>query len=252
MSENDTGAQSVPAEGGGRKSLNDRVGHIGNAFRELKQAPVLAVVIAISGFTGTLLLGELFSDVYGQMNPLGIEDRAEMLTEDLMRKSENIEGKVVEITDLLLEMQAGDVQDPELLQAKISELLESIDGIRPDLSEVVSLRSDMFLVTALQKDFDIEMANMSPIADVVIKMNDGVTLCKERYTLATSHNGNPRTIIPGISLVAPTGEREVAPTASNGTMLEIENDLGRIVVAYRSHNIIANEAYYGFDVTCPA
>ena len=87
MRENDAGAEGIPAQTKGRKTLNDRLGHIGNAFRELKQAPVLAGVIGISGITGSLLLGEVFSDVYGLMNPLGIEDRAEILTENLMLKS---------------------------------------------------------------------------------------------------------------------------------------------------------------------
>jgi hypothetical protein len=251
MRENDAGTDDIPAQKKGRKTLNDRLGHIGNAFRELKQAPVLAGIIGISGLAGSLLLGEVFSDVYGKMNPLGIENMAEILTQDLIRKSENIEEKVVEISGLLLQMQSGDVQDPEALQGKISELLESINGIRPNLSEVVSLRNDMFLAAARQKDYDIAMVNMSPIPDVMIKMNDGVTLCKERYTLAIDNSGNPRTTSPRITLTSPTGESFFVNQARVGEPIIVDDNLGRIVVVYQAHEVIANEAFYGFDLNCP-
>ena len=251
MSENGAGAERTAAEAKSRKSLNERLAHIGNAFREFKQAPVLAGVIGISGIAGSLLLGEVFSDVYGKVNPLGIENKAEILTQDLIQKSENIEEKVVEISGLLLQMQSGDVEDPEALQEKISELLESINGIRPNLSEVVSLRNDMFLATARQKDYDIDMVNMSPIPDVMIKMNDGVTLCKERYTLATDHSGNSRTNSPRITLTSPTGESSFVNQARVGEPIIVDDDLGRIVVVYQAHEVIANEAFYGFDLNCP-
>lgn len=252
MSENGAEAERVPGGGKGRKSLNERLAHIGNAFREFKQAPVLAGIIGVSGIGGSLLLGEIFSDVYGLINPLRIEDQAEILTQELIKKSENIEGKVVEISDLLLQMQSGDVQDPQELQGKIKELLESINGIRPNLSEVVSLRNEMFLATARQKEYDIEMVEMSPIPDFMIKMNDGVTLCKERYTLATDHSGNPRTNSPRITLTSPTGESSFVNQAGVGDPIIIDDDLGRIVVVYQAHEVIANEAYYGFDLTCPS
>lgn len=244
---------TVDALGEGKmKFLNRRLKHIENAYLELKKEPVLALLIFVIGFSCSLVIGELFSDAYGQLNPLGIEDRAEILTETLVQKSEDIEGKVVEISALLERIQAGEMQSPDELQGKISALLDSIEGIRPELINVVGLRNDMNLAVARQKDNDIEAVNMSPIPDVVTKMNDGATLCKERYTLAVSDNRYVNVSArPRISLTSPSGQYSIDEDAHIGNIFVIDDEFGRVVVTYRAYEIIADEAYYSFDFRCP-
>lgn len=210
-------------------------------------------MIVVAGFSGSLVLGELFSDAYSQLNSLGIEDRAEILTETLVQKSEDIEGKVVEISALLERMQSGEVQNPDELQGKITELLDRIEGIRSELTNVVGLRNDMNLAAARQKEYDIEAMNVFPIPDVITKMNDGATLCKERYSLEVADNSaGIQSARPLITLTSPSGKDDWATFANVGQSFVIDDEYGRVVVTYRAHQIIADEAYYSFDFRCPA
>ena len=75
MTKNGQNLEHTIAQEARSKSLNERLAHVGNAFRELKKAPILSAVIGASAFASSLFIGELFSDIYSQMNPLGFEDR---------------------------------------------------------------------------------------------------------------------------------------------------------------------------------
>ena len=231
--------------------LTTRFTHVGNAINELKKAPFLSAILTTIVFIFGFLAQQIASYFYDAYKPDVLKSEAEHLSETLLEKSVVIETRVEEIVSLMAEIQSGSVEDPRVLQEKMNELLASINGIQPDLSEVARMRSDLFLVSSRQKSRDIEVAGMSPNTDVTLKMNDGATICRMRYSFAVSPNGSSTTIRPWVGLTSPTGESSRS-TLETGRSLTLSDDLGTVVVSYVRHEVIDGEAYYGFNFTCPS
>ena len=252
MNETPAIEKNAGRKGGFYALVNERLNHIRNAYDDLKKAPVLSLLIGSVAFVAIFLADQIVSLVYDAYKPDMLKSETEILSDNLLAKSAGIEARVNEITDLIQSIQAGDMKDAGVLQAKMNELLEGINGIRPDLSDVASLRRDLFLVAARQKAHDIDVSGMSPNSDVTLKMNDGATICKQRYTLAIGHSGDPRTRNPRVGLTSPTGENVIKSGMGTGQSLMIEDDLGRVSVSFMRHEERGGEALYGFNFTCPS
>ncbi|WP_376872348.1 hypothetical protein [Albirhodobacter sp. R86504] len=232
--------------------VKERIQHIKDAANSLKKAPILSLLIAGVMSAVVFLIEQVGSSFYDAYKPDILRSEAEALNDSLLAKSESIDKSVKEITDLIKAIDSGDTMDTALLKGEMEKLLEGINGIKPDLSEVVSMRRDLFLVAARQKTHDISVAGMSPNADAVIRMNDGVTICDERYTVAISNSGNPDTTNPYVGLTSPSGEFSRDVNMRIGDSIQIDDDFGRVTVAYMRSEELSGERLYGFNYTCPS
>lgn len=233
--------------------LNNRLAHIMNAINELKKAPVLSIFLTFSVFILGAFAQQIVGDVYAAIRPDRHQIEVQNISNNLIKKSENIESKIGEIASIINEIISGENQSPGLLQEKVNELLESINSIQPDLSEVALLRRDLFLVAARQKNHDIDVAGMSPNADVTLKMNDGAAICRERYSFGISHAyRHPSTDRPSVFLTSPTGKIRSNVNMNTGNSLVLSDDIGTVVLTYIRHEIIDEEGYYGFNFVCPS
>lgn len=224
--------------------LNRRVSHIQDAVESLKKAPVLSLLIGGSLYAVTFVLEELGSDLYNKIRPSEVE----LLTANLVESSAQIEERVNEVLSLMEEARAGGDIDPDVLQQRIDDLVNEIDGIRPALFEVSELRREFALASVQQKDRDIELSGFSLEADVVIRMNDGFTLCRDRYNFGISHSGNSSTENPRAGLTSPTGENVIDSGLSVGDSISV----GGATVNYIRSELVAGERLYGFSFSCPS
>ena len=224
--------------------LNRRVAHIQDAVESLKKAPVLSLMIGGSIYAATFILEELASDLYSKLRPSEVE----LLTASLVESSAQIEDRVNEVLSLMEEVRAGADIDPDLLQQRIDDLVNEIDGIRPALFEVSELRREFALASVQQKDRDIEVSGFSLEADVVIRMNDGFTFCGERFNFGISHSGNRDTERPRAGLTSPTGETVIDSDLIVGDSISV----GGAIVNYVRTELVAGERLYGFSFFCPS
>lgn len=224
--------------------LNRRVAHIQDAVESLKKAPVLSLMIGGSIYAATFILEELASDLYSKLRPSEVE----LLTVSLVERSAQIEDRVNEVLSLMEEVRAGADIDPDLLQQRIDDLVNEIDGIRPALFEVSELRREFALASVQQKDRDIEVSGFSLEADVVIRMNDGFTFCGERFNFGISHSGNRDTERPRAGLTSPTGENVI----DSGLVVGDSISVGGATVNYVRTELVAGERLYGFSFFCPS
>lgn len=237
-----------PVDAGIRKgfipSLNYRLSHIQDAVNSLRKAPVLALLIGGVLFSITFLIEKVASEVYDRFRPSEVE----VLTASLVESSVEIESRLNDVLTLMKEVSEGADIDPVVLQQRIDDLLNGIDGIRPVLSEVALLRRDFALASAQQKSRDIELAGFSLEADVILRMNDGVTICPERFNVGISHSGNPNTEAPRVGLTSPAGENTFSSGMVGGQSISVD---GATLVFVRSE-IVGGERIYGFSFSCPS
>lgn len=243
MSEEDLSDTMEPKPGLVMK-INHRISHIQDAVESLKKAPVLSLLIGGSIYAITFILEELASDLYSKVQPSEVE----ILTASLVESSAHIEERVNEVLGLVEDLRSGADMDPEVLEQRINDLLNEIDGIRPALFEVSELRREFALASVQQKDRDIEASGFSLDSDVIIRMNDGFTLCSDRYNFGISHSGNFSTERPRAGLTSPAGENTVHNGMSVGDSISVSG----ATVNYVRTEVVAGERLYGFSFSCPS
>ncbi|MEP5757920.1 MAG: hypothetical protein ABJ327_01165 [Litoreibacter sp.] len=233
------------------KTLSERLTHIRNAFKEAKQAPLLSTALLVLAFVATLVLEEVWSWGVDRWKPEYLRSESEIAAADLTVRTETIASSVDQIEAILRAMQQGEDIDGDVLERKMTELLDGIDDLTPQLALVSALRTDLLQANIRQKSDDVSSLGYSTASDINLFLNLGVTICPERYTIAVTTPTDDQRIRATFRLSAPDGSTQTSFNTKVGENITLPTDGEVMSVTYSSHNIVNGRAVYGVNFSCP-
>ena len=234
------------------KSFSERTIHLRNAYNEAKQAPFLSSALLVLAFVIPLMLEEVWAFGVDRWKPDYLRSESEIAAENLTLRTKNIASSVGEIEAILEAMRQGDDIDGVALEQKMTELLNGIDNLTPQLAVVSDLRTDLLRASLRQKTEDLSSTGYSAASDIRLFMNQGITICSVRYTIAVSGPDGDTRLNPTFTLSAPDGRIDNASIFKVGRMLTLPSGDGVVSITYNSHEVVNNRAIYGVNFSCPA
>ncbi|WP_150005938.1 hypothetical protein [Iodidimonas muriae] len=214
----------------------------------------MSSVLALSIFMLGMVGEEVWTYQFDKFKPESWKTETEIAADALSVKTNEIAGTISDIEDMIKKISNGDQLSSEELQTKMSELLEGIDGLKPQLDKVENLRRDFFTATAREKYQQIDQLSYSKISDFNLLMNQGATVCKERYSvgLSTTSGTSQTDTTPYITFRSPEGKEVHVVNMRVGDGLRLEDGDRIFSITYNNYELVDDFGVYGINVNCPS